>query len=93
MYRRGPMEVPKILCTACGDLGYWCRGCGGMLKIDALLASGFTEEEAEQIHKYQFAGCDEPYVPCYLCNRSGSHETEEEVWADFWKGFVLKSKK
>jgi len=64
-----------------------------MLKIDALLASGFTEEETEQIHKYQFAGCDEPYVPCYLCNRSGSHETEEEVWADFWKGFVLKSKK
>jgi hypothetical protein len=87
------MEVPKILCTACGDLGYWCRGCGGMLKIDALLASGFTEEEAEQIHKYQIAGCEEPYVPCYLCNRSGSHETEEEVWTDFWKGFVLKSKK
>jgi len=87
------MEVPKILCTACGDHGFWCRGCGGMLKIDALLASGFTEEEAEQIRNYQFAGCEEPYVPCYICNRSGSHETEEEVWADFWKGFALKSKK
>ncbi len=88
------MEVPKILCTACGDLGYWCRGCGGMLKIDALLASGFTEEEAEQIRNYQFAGCEEPYVPCYLCNRTGSHETEgEEMLVGFWKGFVLKSKK
>lgn len=84
-------------CKACGDCGYWCRGCGGMIKIDALMAAGYTEEEANQIRNYQFAGCEEAYIPCYLCNRSGDHEVDHEadsgLWADFWKDFVLSSKK
>lgn len=86
--------MPKgPFCKACGDHGYWCRGCGGMIKINALMAAGYTEEEANQIRNYQFAGCEEAYVPCYLCNRDGVHETDSGLWADFWKGFVLISKK
>ena len=86
--------MPKgPFCKACGDNGYWCRGCGGMNKINSLMAAGYTEEEANQIRDYQFAGCDEDFVPCYLCNRDGVHETDSGLLENFWKNFVLSSKK
>ncbi len=46
--------------------------------------------DAEEIRNYQFAGCDQPMVPCFLCNRDGQRENEDEGYAvdpDFWESY------
>ncbi len=72
-------------CKACGNSGWWCRGCGGSFKLDAMEEAGI--ENADEIRDYQFAGCEEPMVPCFLCNKSGTKPNNEdgyEVDAEFW---------
>jgi hypothetical protein len=74
------------MCRACGDMGWWCRGCGGGDKIDGMIAVGITNDEADDIYHEQFAGCDKPFVPCYVCNRLG-HRSPPEGFAvrrKFW---------
>jgi hypothetical protein len=72
-------------CKACGNGGWWCRGCGSSYKIEAMEEAGISD--AQEIRDYQFAGCDQPMVPCFLCNRDGKRENEDEEYAvdpDFW---------
>jgi hypothetical protein len=76
-------------CKACGNTGWWCRGCGSSYKIDAMEEAGISD--ADEIRNYQFAGCDQPMVPCFLCNRDGQRENEDEGYAvdpDFWATYV-----
>jgi hypothetical protein len=57
-------------CDAWGDMRVWCRGCGGIDKRKAL-KKYYSDEQVEAIYKHQLAGCDEPFAPCFLCNRQG----------------------
>ena len=74
-------------CTGCNK-GWWCRGCGGWIKVKELINSGMAEE-ADEIYRAQFAGCDAPLVPCYICNREGenipSYLNQYDYIADFWQ--------
>ncbi len=75
-------------CKACGNSGWWCRGCGSYLKIDAMKEAGI--QNANEIRDYQFAGCEEPLVPCFLCNKNGQRIHDDdgyEVDPDFWELF------
>lgn len=51
-----------------------------------MLAAGISQEEADDIYHQQFTGCDKPFVPCYVCNRSGRVPPPEGVTyrAKFW---------
>jgi len=62
----------------CGDLRWWCRGCGGYNKIEAFIDSGFCEDDAEMIKNFSFESCSKPHVPGFLCNKD-----EGEFWSDF----------
>lgn len=76
-------------CSACGSQGWWCRGCGGAEKREALQKYGFSEKTADAIYRRQF-GCCSLRVPCYVCNRDGltvpGQEGEDPT---FWDAFVL----
>jgi hypothetical protein len=73
-------------CKACGNSGWWCRGCGSSYKIDAMEEAGI--ENADEIRDYQFAGCDQPLIPCFLCNKNGQRPNDDEVAdPDFWDTF------
>jgi hypothetical protein len=79
-------------CKACGNSGWWCRGCGGSYKIQAMKEAGL--ENAEEIRDFQFAGCEEALVPCFLCNRNGLRPNDEDgydVDPDFWESFLEES--
>ena len=62
-------EKKPIKCKACNDIKFWCRGCGGSIKKEAMKAAGIPDNEIETIYKIQFGGCEKNHVPCYLCNR------------------------
>jgi hypothetical protein len=75
-------------CTACNGIAWWCRGCSGIEKLKGLKDAGFTINEAQGIYDAQFGCCNEPVVPCYVCNKLGIHKFPKK-WADlkdkyFW---------
>lgn len=74
-------------CDACGSQGWWCRGCGGPSKLEALQKKGIAEDVAQAIYTFQFGCCSER-VPCYVCNRDGltvpGHKGEDPT---FWDTF------
>ncbi len=75
-------------CKACGNSGWWCRGCGSSNKLDAMNDAGI--QNADEIRNYQFAGCDEPLVPCFLCNKNGDRPNDDEgmdIDPNFWDTF------
>ncbi len=66
-------------CIGCINLnGWWCRGCGTGLKCDALNAINIDGELTDDIIQDQFAGCDEPMVPCFACNRHGTRASDPD---------------
>ncbi len=66
-------------CIGCLNLnGWWCRGCGTGLKCDALNAMNIDGELMDDIIQDQFAGCDEPMVPCFACNRHGTTASDPD---------------
>ncbi len=82
----------KEECAACGDLRWWCRGCGGFYKREALKDQGYSEELTETIIHYQFGCCSLPYFPCFLCNRDGTKPKSSKMPAgrcipSAWVGF------
>ena len=80
-------EVKKCNC----DNGWWCPGCGGFGKSVSLKAIGLSDDDINMVIDMQFAGCEEPLVHCYCCNRDGSRnqKPEEECDVEFWKDVVL----
>ena len=76
-------------CLACNDNLWWCRGCGGARKIKGMVDSGMSQRLAEAIYNVQFAGCDKPCVPCFVCNRNGQREPKyalehDDKICNFW---------
>jgi hypothetical protein len=67
-----PFTGAPLDCEACFDTKWWCRGCDGGLKILTMRKSAIPESDAKDICNFQFASCSKPFVPCYLCNRSGA---------------------
>lgn len=77
-------QKPKIECESCGDKHWWCRGCGGQLKMQGLQCLGMALEEADDIYDDQFGPCD-TFVPCYICNKDGKLGDDmgpREFWAN-----------
>jgi hypothetical protein len=78
-------------CDACDNGRFWCRGCGGCSKKEALLESKlFTKRQVEKIYLYQSGGCDKQFVPCFLCNRNGQIPCREIIDKGFWNTFKIK---
>lgn len=74
-------------CKACGKLnGWWCRGCGGGSKIQGMIAAGIDKSKTDSIYEQQSDGCDEPFVPCYVCNKDGKKPcpTGYDHISEFW---------
>ena len=80
-------EGTLVPCEACGSEGWWCRGCGGSYKKDGMIRAGLTENEVDSIYQMQFAGCQNPLVPCYVCNRTGRkpYPPNVSVVPKFWE--------
>lgn len=83
-------EHKVVVCPACKDIRWWCRGCGRDVKISGMMKMGVSESDAESIARVQFAGCDTPLVPCFICNRNGENPIGTACLAtsatccDFW---------
>jgi hypothetical protein len=76
-------------CKACGNTGWWCRGCGGYDKQQTMEDVGILN--SHEVYKYQFAGCDQPLVPCFVCNREGDRYPDDdclEIDPEFWETFL-----
>lgn len=92
--QQGEPQESAQACAACGaGHGYWCRGCGGRDKLDALKEHGYTEQVAQRIYKAQFGSCTRHMVPCYLCNRDGSRPPKRDIKAlpNFWNATRIKN--
>lgn len=83
-------EHKVVVCPACNDIRWWCRGCGSDAKISGMMEMGVSKSVAKSIVNVQFAGCDAPLVPCFICNRNGEkpigNDSPEDfdICCDFW---------
>lgn len=76
-------------CIACEDSHWWCRGCDGSDKMEALQQK-FPLDFCNEIYHYQFDSCDTPLIPCFLCNRDGSLPLNSNLSydAEFWREYL-----
>lgn len=83
----------QTVCEACNDHYWWCRGCSGYEKVEAMIAAKINPSEAQYIYKLQFGSCGLPMIPCYLCNYSGhqKHKSETRLVPDFWTDMINDS--
>ena len=78
--KKEPSQNHLSTCT-----GWWCRGCGGIGKIEALKEFGLNTTQAEEIYDIQFGSCSDLLIPCYICNRYTRKQFDETTCdADFW---------
>jgi hypothetical protein len=57
-------------CGFCGNIHWWCVGCGYWGKVAAFVYLGYSHEDAKEEAECIRGECGE-FVVCEVCNKNG----------------------